>query len=331
MCRVCSSAERRKERKDVTMRKLCFVLTALLLTVPAMATIQITCAQVDDTNVVVVNYNAVADGNMPRAFGLDITVSAGVIASLVSHNGDFWVHPGNIVITDGNVTSEGSPVALVTDPCALGGIGTSGMTIEMGSLYADGDPDHNTPPANSGELLRFIVSTDCTVTVAGNPARGNVVNETTAEAVTNLPTDCNVVVTPPDCFPAGPQYDSWVARGKPSCWCNQYGSRQCHGDAAIDRQGTSKKGYYYVGSNDLNVLIDGWLVKEPPKGSGILGRVGAITGKPLECADLAHDRQGTSKKGYYYIGSNDLNVLIGSWLVKEPPKGSGVPTDCPVH
>jgi len=212
------------------MRKLCFVLTALLLTVPAMATLQITCAQVDDTNQVAVNYSAVGDdGNMPRAFGLDITVNAGVIASLVSHNASFWVHPGIIVITNGNVTNEGGPVAPAADPGALGGLGTSGMTIEMGSLYDPCDPCHPDPPANNGELLRFRVSTDCTVTVAGNPARGNVVAESTAEAVTNLPTDCNVLVTPPDCFPSGgawqAQYDAWVIRGKPSCWCAQWGKR----------------------------------------------------------------------------------------------------------
>ena len=317
------------------MRKLCFVLTALLLTVPAMATIQITCNQpVEGDPNVVVNYSAVGDGNMPRAFGLDIKVSAGTITALVSHNPDFWVHPGNIVITDGNVTSEGSPVALNTDPCALGGIGTSGMTIEMGSLYADGDPDHNTPPANNGELLRFKVSTDCNVTVEGNPARGNVVNETTDEAVTNLPTQCVVILTPPDCFPSGgawqPQYDAWVIRGKPSCWCAQGTLRQCHGDAAGDKQGNSKKGYYYVGANDLNVLIDGWVKREPPKGSGIVGRLSG-GGKPLVCADFRHDKQGNSKKGYYYIGANDLNVLIDHWVKREPPKGSGVPTNCPVQ
>jgi len=82
--------------------------------------------------------------------------------------------------------------------------------------------------------------------------------------------------------------------------------------------------------NDLNVLIDGWAKKEPPKGSGIVGRVSTL-GIPLVCGDVKHDRQGTSKKGYYYIGMNDLNILIDYWAKKEPPKGSGVPTNCPVQ
>jgi len=300
-----------------------------------MATIQITCAQVGDTNEVAVSYNAAADGNLPRAFGLNITVSAGTIGSISSDSDDFWVHPGTIVITNGSVTNEGSPVAPAADPCALGGLGTSGMTIEMGSLYADEDPCHPNPPANSGELLRFKLSTntDCTVTIDGEPARGNVVNETTAEAVTNLPAQCEVVFVT-DCFPSGggwqTQYDAWIIRGKPSCWCSQYSSRQCHGDAGNDRESNSKKGYYYVGGNDLNVLIAAWVKREPPKGSGIVGRVSSL-GVPLVCADFHHDRESNSKKGYYYVGGNDLNVLIQYWVKREPPKGSGVPTNCPIQ
>jgi hypothetical protein len=306
------------------MRKLCFVLTALLLTVPAMATVQITCAQVPGTYNCAVSYNAVADGNMPRAFGLNITVSAGTITALVSHNASFWVHPGNIVIVGGNVTDEGSPVALPGDPGALGGIGTNGMTIEMGSLYDPCDPGHPTPPAASGELLRFTASGPCTVTIAGNAARGNVVNESTDEAVTNLPANC--VLASLECFPGThPDYAQWSARGKPSCWCGT--ARQCHGDTATDKKGSSKAGYYYVGDSDLNVLIPAWKKLEPPKGSGILGRT-SPAGILLTCADIAHDKKGSSKAGYYYVGDTDLNKLIPYWKKLEVPKGSGTPPDC---
>jgi hypothetical protein len=103
------------------------------------------------------------------------------------------------------------------------------MTIEMGSLYADGDPCHPNPPANSGELLRFKVSANCTVTVAGNPARGNVVNEDTAEAATNLPTQCTVQL---DCFPSSnPKYAQWLLQHKPKAWCC---AAQWLGDATGD-------------------------------------------------------------------------------------------------
>ncbi|UCG55809.1 MAG: hypothetical protein JSU70_13170 [Phycisphaerales bacterium] len=35
-------------------------------------------------------------------------------------------------------------------------------------------------------------------------------------------------------------------------------------------------------------------------------------------------RSGSAKAGYYHVGTADLNVLIASWLVKEPPFGPGI-------
>jgi hypothetical protein len=72
--------------------------------------------------------------------------------------------------------------------------------------------------------------------------------------------------TPPECVKGtAPFYADWVAFGKPSCWCY---TRNCHGDADGLRSGSSILGYIYVNANDLNILISGWNVKEPPKGSG---------------------------------------------------------------
>jgi len=322
MCRVCSSAERRKERKDVAMRKLCFVLTALLLAVPAMATVDIECAQVGTTADVEVTYDATSDGNVPRAFGLDITVDSGAtIDALVSDSDEYWVHPGRIVITDGNLISEANALAVTGSTGALGGLGTGGITVEMGSLWDESDTSHPNQPPLSGVLLTFTVSGDCNITIAGNAARGNVVLESTAEADVSY-TGCAVALST-DCY-TGPDFAEWVARGRPSCWCTPH---QCYGDAAGDKSGNSKKGYYYVGTTDLQILIDGWIKREPPKGSGIIGRTGT-GGVQLECADVAHDKSGNSKKGYYYVGTTDLQVVIDNWIRREPPKGSGIPSDC---
>ncbi len=312
------------------MRKLCFVLTTLLLTTPAFAGVTISCEQAGayDANVVV-SYEASDDANLPRGFGMNIMLNNDeTITGITSASGDYWVYPGTINISGGAIIDYGDPVA-PQDPCfpgrELGGIDTNGMTIEMGSLYNDPcDPCHPSPPPTSGELLRFTVSGDCNVSIEGNAARGNVVLETTVEASV-VYTGCEVVVEPPPCFPeAHPDYGEWVLRGSPSCWCNP---RQCHGDAASDKQGTSKKGYYYVGDSDLLVIIPSWKVLEPPKGSGILGKVNG-SGVLLTCADFAHDKQGTSKKGYYYVGDSDLLRYLPYWKALEPPKGSGTPADC---
>ncbi|UCG57204.1 MAG: hypothetical protein JSU70_20355, partial [Phycisphaerales bacterium] len=37
-----------------------------------------------------------------------------------------------------------------------------------------------------------------------------------------------------------------------------------------DKGGSEKTGFYRVGPTDLNILIQNWLVKEPPHGPGLL-------------------------------------------------------------
>jgi hypothetical protein len=301
------------------MKKLYFVLTALLLAAPAFCDINVACSA--DGNEVTVTY-ATTDSNLPRAFGLDISLSGGAnIVAVTYSDPNFWVHPGTIVIVDGDVNDPGTPVAPYSEPGReLEGLGTDGMTIEMGSLYDANDANHPTEPAGSGTLLKFTVDSNCYVTIGGNAARGNVVLEDTTEATANYST-CEV---PEDleCY-TGPDYAEWVLRGKPSCWCNP---RQCHGDAANDKAGTAKKGYYYVGNTDLGILAAGWKVLEPPDGSGILGKDSG--GILLTCGDTAHDKAGTAKKGYYYVGNTDLGRVAAYWKALEPPDGSGTPADC---
>ncbi|MHC4072219.1 MAG: hypothetical protein ACYTGS_09345, partial [Planctomycetota bacterium] len=122
------------------------------------------------------------------------------------------------------------------------------------------------------------------------------------------------------CFPPDhPDYAQWLAVGEPECWCNP---RQCHGDSDGQLGGNPKTGYYAVGPGDLNILIAGWLVIEPPHGLGIATIPNGI------CADFAHDLGGGCKCPIYRVGPTDLNILISNWMVKEPPFGPGVPTDC---
>jgi hypothetical protein len=218
------------------MRKLCFVLTALLLTVPAFADISITCEQagVSDPNVEI-SYST-SDGNLPRAFGLDISVDSGATIDSISYTDPcFWVYPGTIDISGGTVNSYGTPVAPNEAPGAQGDLGSGAITIEMGSLYAAEDPNHTGPPAGSGVLLTIVVSADCNVTVSGNAARGNVVLENTDAAVTDLPSSCEVTLAPlgPCPFTVGSTIggdvitqdmrDMWEAltEAEQKVWCNE--------------------------------------------------------------------------------------------------------------
>jgi hypothetical protein len=295
------------------MRKLCFVMTALLLTASAYAGVTISCEQVGNPadGIVEVSYEATDDANLPRAFGLDITLDSDAnIVEIVSGSAsdDYWVYPGTIVITSGSVTNQGTPVAPDTDPGALGGVGTGGMTIEMGSLYNDPcDPEHQDPPGLTGVLFQFKVSDNCHVTIAGNSARGNVVLESTEEATDVTYTGCDIVKGVPDCWPEGSSKAEWDSVGKPDCWCIENNPRQCHGDADGASEG---KNSYWTANADLGVLLAAW--NKPY--SAIEGQ--SYNSVPLICADFDHLSEG---KNSYRVANTDLGILLKNWNINNKP------------
>lgn len=309
------------------MKKIVFVLVVLLFAAPVLAEVVITAAQVGDTNQVTISYEVTApDVNLPRAFGLDITVSDGniiaCVPAMVGECNDFLqgygIFPGTIQIdAGGNVTDYGNPVSDVLP--ALDGLDSNGITIELGSLYVGS----NWPDA-SGLLCTITVTADCNVTIEGNAARCGDGSEALGVVMENpdeiplvnyIP---GVVVLDIDCFPsAHPDYDEWVAVGKPPSWCYL---RQCRGDADDAMEGSIFIGYYYVGLDDLTALINVWKTLEPPDGPG-------LTLDELK-ADFSHSQEGSIFIGYYRVGLADLTKLIDNWKVLEPPNGPGMAADC---
>lgn len=165
------------------MLKRVLILLAIILPASAStATVLLTCEDLGD-GVVELSYDFSQESSRVRAFALDIRVSAGIITSVGNPSSNYWVYPGSIYIDKyGEVVDFGSPVAPPDIPGTLGGIGTDGMTIEMGALYHPDDPVYNTPPPPTGVLLTFTVSTGCDVTVAENAIRGGVVLENATSA-----------------------------------------------------------------------------------------------------------------------------------------------------
>ena len=206
------------------LKRFALMIAVLLVASPAFAGVVIECTA-NGSEVTVSYDNNDLDPNLIRAVALDITVDSGATISSVNDSSvDYWVHPGSIAINDinGNIDSEG---ALVADPCeyddTLGGVGTVGITVEQGSLY-EGAPN---VPAPNGVLFSFVVSGDCTVSIAENTARGGVVMQDPNLAANAHLIGCTVATK---CFPScHPDYDEWVLVGEPNSWCYP---RQCHGD-----------------------------------------------------------------------------------------------------
>jgi hypothetical protein len=320
------------------MKKIVFALVVLLFAAPVLATVTVTATVEPNTPYVVISYTS--DGNMPRAFGLDITVSDGnIIACTPAMEGEctvsvrgFGIFPGTIDIDDQVtppvVNTYGTPVAPAGARGALGGIDTNGITIEMGSLYEG----PNAPPL-SGDLCTIEVSAACTVSIAGNAARCGVEgSEAPGDAIGVVmedPTEAVTITYVPgivpewviDCFPsAHPDYLTWVDVGKPNSWCFP---RQCHGDATGTEDGDPKLGYYWVQEGDLGVLITGW-----KQDGAALGDY--VPGQAWIAADFNHTEDGDPKLGYYRVQEGDLGVLITYWKADPAAQGSdpAVPADC---
>jgi hypothetical protein len=149
-------------------------------------TISAEVVEVADGNAIVEISYQVSDANLVRAFALDINVADGNIIDINNYfvgecnaaEQGYGIFPGTIQIdASGNVTDYGSPVAPGGSPGACGSLGTSCITIEMGSLYEDG----NAPDVN-GVLCRVKVDTvPNTLCIAEETAaRGGIVMEDVA-------------------------------------------------------------------------------------------------------------------------------------------------------
>ncbi|MHC4425652.1 MAG: hypothetical protein ACYSYV_06100 [Planctomycetota bacterium] len=297
------------------MRKMILALVVVMLATPAWADITITVTDDGDLQASI-GYSGT---ELARAFALDITVDAGTIDAVNGFavgddNGGYGIFPANFsrYITVDAGTGEVSdwaaagytPVAEAGDPGALGGLGTSGVTIELGSLY------DTQAPALAGTLCVLTVSEACNMSVALNATRGNVVLEDASEATVVLPDPTLIGDTGPTY--TGPYPAEWAAVGEPDCWIAELNPRQCNGDADGASQGKKK---FWVSTNDLDVMIAAWNQSFADIDGQDFG------GVPLICADFDQNPQGKKK---FRVSTKDLDILIANWQQAGAPAG-----DCP--
>jgi hypothetical protein len=298
------------------MKKFILPLAVVLLATPAWADVTITV--VDEGNcTAAINYEVSGEPNKVRAFALDIQVDTGTIDGISGYmKGEgpgFGIFPASfrdyitVDATTGEVTTwdvnDYTPLADPNDPGALGGLGTAGVTIEMGALYyPTGDSSPNAPN-DTGTLCKLTVSDGCNMSVAENATRGGVVLTDPSVApnvvLTGGPVTCGIICIDP----SWSTYNDWVALGEPTCWCDAY---QCDGDAAGNVEGFFK---YRVFNQDLQALIANWKLK-----------INDATLDP--CADVNHKGEGFFK---YRVFKQDLDILIANWKKKD----AELPGDCP--
>lgn len=152
-------------RKSLNYTSL--VLAVILIPSPATAAVYINCTDLGN-GVIEFSYDFSEEPVLIRAFAFNIRVSNGRITSVGNLSPYYWVYPGSIEIDDwGEVVDLGTPVEPYNYKCTLGGLGTSGMTISMASLYF-GEP--NAPPP-TGVLFTFTISAACNITVEANVCR----------------------------------------------------------------------------------------------------------------------------------------------------------------
>lgn len=156
---------------------------------PATATVVVTCQDLGG-GVAQFSYNASDETILVTAFALDVTVNNGAtIESIFDYkvgistavDPGYGIFPGSIVIDpdSGEFIDWGTPIANPADYPAdtLPGLGTYGITVEMGSLY---EGEQNAPLV-SDAIFKIAIdwnnATMVNVNIALNTIRGGIVME----------------------------------------------------------------------------------------------------------------------------------------------------------
>jgi hypothetical protein len=289
------------------MKKLVLVLSMLALVAPAWARVDILC-QPTGPNEVTVSYNS-TQGEI-RAFALDVTVDSGATIvgisdfvkgeSVAPGNKGYGIFPANfdryINPSDPNFEADANytPVAQQSDypSDTLGGFGTGGMTVEMGSLYVG----ETNSPDDAGMLFKFTVDKDCNVAIAQNVIRSGVVMKT-GDSVSGGDFNSPGGIARSGCLvnDGSQEYTDWVTWNKPPCWCYP---RQCRGD--IDGL---KTGLWHVYSPDLTVFRAAFFLQD--------AQLAAVPNGI--CADLDH-----VKTGLWRVYSSDLTIFRTYFFKQDP-------------
>lgn len=153
-------------------------ISILLISAACTNAVVISCVS-EPNNVVKINYDSSDETILPIAFALDVTVDNGAVISKVFDykTGDstkaspgYGIFPHTMQFDpSGNVSNWGTPNVDGTVAGALGGVGTSGVTLQMTTRYK-GDAN---APLVKGTLCRILVDTKGASTVNVKAVQNN--------------------------------------------------------------------------------------------------------------------------------------------------------------
>ena len=253
------------------MRRVVLLLAVIFMTAPAMA---VTSLEIVDLGGcwAEIRYDAIGEAELPRAFGLRISVS-GDGSPVIEEVDVTSTEPYDIYL--GTIEFEGdpleikdpnplySPVAPSDDPGAAGtGLNTDTIVVEMASLYNVITLPPADIPADSGLLIKVKVSENCLMSVVVDSTRGGVVMEdgnAPAPDVSQATSEPVTCIVEEDCVKTtAPFYQEWLGSAgsarplatwtKPDCWCYE---RNCRGDVDNCKEAWNS---YWVYSIDYDLL-----------------------------------------------------------------------------
>jgi len=225
------------------MKKLIALFAVIALTAPVFAQETVTLTLVDETGGVIrVDYDASSASALMSGLAFNVEVDGGATIEAITDfktgestaaSPGYGIFLGSIDLTDPQVPVWGDPVAPSDAPSALGGLGTSGITVELGALYDQAVPGD--APLTSGMLFKLEV--DCkgadpvNMTVTAEPTRaghaGGAVLEPATEGGDPIPADIVCAGLEFSCggelCPIGGtalEQAKWLEVGSPMSWCD---------------------------------------------------------------------------------------------------------------
>jgi hypothetical protein len=295
----------------------------MALVVPAYAAVNFSAVDNGDGTVSVV----IDTADVVRGLALKVTCSDGAtLADLtpVAVNAAFNTFIDYAFTTEAGAPGTyeigaGHPFALANE-AGVAEVGATEFSISMGVLDETGNQEGFVSEIGGEVLITFKTGAGM-VCFELDTLRGGVVGD---EVLTTNLDEAGLCVAVTEgvqdaISPNAPFYNDWVAFGKPACWAYKF---NCRGDIDGKAQGNPLQGYAWVSTDDLNVLLAAYNVREAPKGAGVESiEVNGISGI---CADFDRAAQGNPLQGYARVSTDDLNILLASYNVREAPKGPGL-------